>query len=170
MRRTFHNTECLPCSSRCCNVSRACALHACYTCIIRMLHMHYTHVVTLVPLTERGPSVSNGSTNALTDQFVNIHCPVSNQCSHSALHVHRHYFTRPCAFEVCATVLKTIKHATDSRQQRVMVQQVCNATSYHYHDGVGQASGMAQTIIRNTTSTVKCIYSHIEFCVRCHHL
>ena len=62
---------------------------------------------------------------------------------------------------VCATVLKTIKHATDSRQQRVMVQQVCNATSYHYHDGVGQASGMAQTIIRNTKSTVKCIYPHI---------
>ena len=146
---------------------RVCIITQEGVCITRMLHVHYTHAATLVPLTERGPSVSNGSTNALTDQFVNIHCP--NQCSHSALHVHRHYFTRPCAFEVCATVVKTIKCATDSRQQRVMVQQVCNATSYHYHDGVGQASGMAQTIIRNTTSTVKYIYPHIEFCVRCHH-
>ena len=46
-------------------------------CITRMLHVHYTHVVTLVPLTERGPSVSNGSTNALTDQLVNIHSPTN---------------------------------------------------------------------------------------------
>ena len=34
----------------------------------------------------------------------------------------------------------------------VMVQQVCNATSYHYHDCVRQGAGMVQTIIRNTTS------------------
>ena len=49
----------------------------------------------------------------------------------------------------------------------VMVQQVCNATSYHYHDRVRQGAGMVQTIIRNTTSmrTVHCrMYSntHIE--------
>ena len=34
----------------------------------------------------------------------------------------------------------------------VMIQQVCNATSYHYHDRVRQGAGMVQTIIRNTTS------------------
>ena len=126
--------------------------------------------------------MSNGSTNARAERFGNIH--LSNQCSHSALHVHKHYFTRACAFEVCTiryvrsgmndqvctiryvrSVSKATRCASDSRQRCVMVQQVCNATSFHYHDGVGQAAGMAQIIIRNTTSTVKCICPNIELYV-----
>ena len=112
---------------------------------MRRGRVHYTHVVTRVPITE-GPCLSNGSTNAhITEQCWNILCPTN------AIRIHTHHFTWSYGFEV-----GTIKTAcaSDSRGH-VMVEQVCNATSYHYHDGVGQGAGMAQTIIGNTTPMYK---------------
>ena len=53
----------------------------------------------------------------------------------------------------------------------MVLDQVCIATSYHYHDGVGQGDGMAQTIIciyqLNITHSGVHIYTDFVALVHC---
>ena len=53
----------------------------------------------------------------------------------------------------------------------MVLDQVCIATSCHYHDGVGQGDGMAQTIICiyqfNTTHSGVHIYTDFVALVHC---